>query len=308
MPAPSPASSPLSSTIPFVKMQGIGNDFVVFDALSHPELSALDFPAIAQAACDRHRGIGADGLLLLDAASSEGCALRMRMWNPDGSEDMCGNGLRCVARLAHARGHAPASFRVQTLAGPRQAHVDERFVRVEMGAPRWEAAQIPLDASRIKGTPQSYFLDLDGAPGGKVGPLCSVSTGSTHTVFFTDAEATHKYFEAWSSRLEVHPVFPERSSILWAQVLGPNELSVRIWERGVGETLACGTGACAVAVAAMRLGLVEGQQARVRSKGGVLEIAWAHRAEGEAATIWKSGPAQVVFEGEFAVGRRLHGW
>ncbi len=289
---------PQTLSIPFVKMQGIGNDFVVLDALACPELSSLDFPSVAVALCERRLSIGADGLLLLDEAAeeaqSQGCAVRMRMWNPDGSEDMCGNGLRCVARLAHARGWAPAQFRVQTLAGPRQVWIEGPHVRVEMGAPLWEPSRIPLDVRFIEGEPQSYFLDVGGV---KVGPLCSLSTGSTHTVFFTDHSSTGEHFEAWSALLEVHAAFPERTSVLWAQVLAGGELSVRIWERGVGETLACGTGACAVAVAAMRLGLLDAQQARVRSKGGVLEIAWAHKAQGHAATMWKSGPAQIVFEG-----------
>jgi diaminopimelate epimerase len=132
-----------------------------------------------------------------------------------------------------------------------------------------------------------------------VGPLCSVSTGSTHTVLFCDASTTDKYFELWSPRLEEHAAFPDRSSILWAQVLAPGELSVRIWERGVGETLACGTGACAVAVAAMKLGLSEGEAARVRSKGGVLQIGWDHRTEGEQATIWKEGRRGWFTKGDF---------
>jgi diaminopimelate epimerase len=164
-----------------------------------------------------------------------------------------------------------------------------------MGAPLWNAASIPVDESVIDGKPQSYFVDVADE---KIGPLCSVSTGSTHTVFFTDAARIERDFERLSPLLEVHRAFPERSSILWAQVLGEGELSVRIWERGVGETLACGTGACAVAVGAIKLGLIESQQARVQSKGGVLEIAWAHRVDGPDAVIWKSGPAQVVFEGE----------
>lgn len=282
-------------SIPFVKMQGIGNDFVVLDALAHPELRASDFAALALEMCARGFGIGADGLLLLDEAEAwaQGCEVRMRMWNPDGSEDMCGNGLRCVARLAHARGYVGENFTVQTLAGPRRAYMDEANVRVEMGAPRWDAASIPLDTRFIDGDPQRYFLDLDGE---KIGPLCSVSTGSTHTVFFSDEQSIARDFERLSPQLELHPAFPERSSILWAQVLADGELSVRIWERGVGETLACGTGACAVAVAAMKLGLIDAQMARVRSRGGVLEIAWAHKAEGEGAMIWKSGPARVVFE------------
>jgi diaminopimelate epimerase len=281
-------------------MQGIGNDFVVLDALAHPELEGLDFAEVALEACERRRGAGGDGLLLIgapdDTGRAEGCAVRMRMWNPDGTEDMCGNGLRCVARLAHARGYAPETFKVQTLAGTRGASVDAERVRVEMGAPLWEAEQIPLDLSRVEGGAQAYFVEMDGA---RVGPLCSVSTGSTHTVFFCDAGTTDKYFSSWSPRLEEHAAFPERSSILWAQVLAPAELRVRIWERGVGETLACGTGACAVAVAAMKLELIRGEAARVRSKGGVLEIGWAHQSEGPQAMIWKSGAARVVYEGRF---------
>ena len=289
--------APGTSAPPFVKMQGIGNDFVVLDALAHTYLRDADFAALALQLCARGFGVGGDGLLLLDeadeAAGALGCAVRMRMWNPDGSEDMCGNGLRCVARLAHRRGYVDAQFTVQTLVGPRRAWVDAENVRVEMGAPLWDAEEIPLDTRLIDGEPQRYFLDLDGE---RVGPLCSVSTGSTHTVFFTDQATIARDFERLSAKLEVHPAFPQRSSILWAQVLADGELGVRIWERGVGETLACGTGACAVAVAAMKLGLLDAQAARVHSRGGVLEIAWAHKGEGLGAVMWKSGAARVVFE------------
>jgi diaminopimelate epimerase len=285
---PTPTAFP--TPLPFVKIQGAGNDFVVLDSLSHPLAPETDFATLAIALCDRHFGVGGDGLLLLDRAQEGQADVRMRMWNPDGSEDMCGNGLRCIVRLAHERGHAEWEFEVQTLAGTRRARVeDSRDICVEMGEPQWDAASIPLDTSLIQGQPQEFFLELGGE---RVGPLCSVSTGSTHTVLWTDEKTVARWFEEWSPVLETHPAFPERSSILWAQVLAPTESRVRIWERGVGETLACGTGACAVAVAAMRTGRTNQRVMKVQSRGGTLAISWY---EGEP--IWKSGPAQVVFSG-----------
>ena len=278
--------------LPFVKMQGAGNDFVVLDAFAHPFPHETNFSALALLLCDRRHGVGGDGLLLLQPAQDGKSDVRMRMWNPDGSEDMCGNGLRCVARLAFERGVVGDSFTVQTLPGTRRATIESPgSVRVEMGQPLWNASQIPLAPSLIEGSPQEFFLSLGET---RVGPLCSVSTGSTHTVFWTDEATIAAHFEAWSPLLEVHPAFPQRSSILWTQMSRPNRARVRIWERGVGETLACGTGACAVAVAAMQTGRTRAREMEVESRGGTLRILWD-----ESGDVWKSGPAQVVFEGKF---------
>ncbi len=274
-------------------MHGAGNDFVVIDALSHPAWLTQNFSLAAQQLCARGFSIGGDGLLLLMRADN-GDDFRMRMWNPDGSEDMCGNGLRCLAHLAHLRGYITDEFRAQTLSGShRGKRLSNGEFALEMGTPQFDLAQIPLQRSLdfAGESALDYSVTVEGE---RVAPLSSLSTGSTHTILWSDAANIEKHFLQWSPKLEIHPAFPERSSILWAQVLADNKIAVRIWERGVGETLACGTGACAVAVAAIATGRLESGEVIVASKGGDLRVQWRPDEE-----MWLSGPAQVVFEGNW---------
>lgn len=267
-------------------MHGIGNDFVVLDLLRNPLPAHFDFSLFAEKVCDRHLGIGGDGLLSLERAHDES-DVRMRMWNPDGTEDMCGNGLRCIAHLAHVRGDVGTDFTVQTLSGPRGIRtLPSGKIRVSMGTPDWTPERVPHLG------PQPLIessIELDGHVFEHV---TSLSTGSTHTVIFGETPVSEADFQKWSPRLEVASLFPERTSIMWAYPLETNRVGVRIWERGAGETLACGTGACAVAVAARRTGRASGMVS-VRSKGGELDIEWDEKS-GE---IWKIGPAQIAFEG-----------
>ena len=276
--------------LPFVKMHGAGNDFVVLDAIAQPLPANFNGPAAAIRLCHRKFGIGGDGLLLL--SRGDNAPVRMTMWNPDGSEDMCGNGLRCIVALAHQRGHAPEIFSVETLAGLRGAAVlaDGR-VRVAMGEPSFELRDIPMTptpGALPDGKPIEYALPV----GEVVLPhVTTLSTGSTHTVVFGPLpdEAT---FQKLSPLIENHPWFPERTSVMWARVASRDTIELRIWERGAGETLACGTGACAAAVAAQLTGRA-GTNVRVTSKGGPLEIEWKPGRQ-----IHKTGPAEVVFEGK----------
>ncbi len=280
-------SQPPSGAVAFTKMHGIGNDFVVLDLLRHALPTDFPFAHFARAACARHFDVGADGVLSLERAMDGTSAVRMRMWNPDGSEDMCGNGLRCVAYLAFLHGDVGRHFFVQTLSGAREVQIlPSEFIRVAMGAPQFAPALVPLDraAPLIEGT-----IELDGHT---FEHATALSTGSTHTVLFSNAPVTDAAFQAWSPRLELAPMFPDRTSVMWAHPLAPNRFGVRIWERGAGETLACGTGACAVAVAARVTGRATGS-VEVVSKGGTLEIEWDEASGG----IWKTGPAQIVFEG-----------
>ncbi len=286
-----------SAALAFVKMQGVGNDFVVLDALSQPFAPDFDFALAASELCRRRWSIGGDGLLLLDvpddAAKHAGATVRMRMWNPDGSEDMCGNGLRCIAALAHRRGYAPRDFTVQTLASLRQVSILENSsVRAAMGEPQFERSLIPLDApceNFTSSTGLNYTLPLGDR---LIHHVNSLSTGSTHTVIFGE-HPNESDFQRLSPLIENHPWFPQRTSVLWANIVGENHLNLRIWERGVGETLACGTGACAAAVAfIMRHGE---PKVRVESKGGVLTVEWRRGAE-----IFLTGPAQIVCEGTLA--------
>ena len=266
-------------------MQGAGNDFVVLDGLESPFPADFPFAQAAQTLCDRHFGIGADGLLTLENATN-GAKARMRMWNPDGSEDMCGNGLRCVAALAARQKHIQKpDFLVQTLAGNREIEVlSPQIIKTSMGKPDFSPQNVPHLGKNplIEGEIEIARQ--------KIGAVTSVSTGSTHTVIFRDVSPQE--FNFLSPQIEISPFFPDRTSIMWAATDGPNRFKIRIWERGVGETLACGTGACAVAVAAIETGRANGK-IEIESRGGVLEIEWPQKQE-----IWKTGPAIHVFEGQ----------
>jgi len=275
--------------INFAKMHGIGNDFVVLDSISQKLPANFDFAIAAQAFCDRRFGVGADGLLLLEAARTPDCAVRMRMWNPDGSEDMCGNGLRCIARLVQVRGYAENSFVVETLAGARSCEILTNTIRVGMGEPIFDALRIPIRADLLDGqSPLDYQIPT---PFGALN--CStLSTGTTHTIIWIDEQLSDEKFFALSPQLEIAELFPQRTSLMWARVENQNRVSIRIWERGAGETLACGTGACATGVAA-QLTARSGETVTVKSKGGELEIAWQR-----GGAVSMSGGAQIVFEGE----------
>ncbi|MBW3635536.1 MAG: diaminopimelate epimerase [Armatimonadetes bacterium] len=272
----------------FHKWQGIGNDFVILDLISHPLPPDFDLPAAALALCERRRGVGADGLLSLEPATG-GADLQMRMWNPDGSEDtMCGNGLRCVAALAWVKQHVQnPRFAVQTRAGNRQIEVlGPHSIRAAMGEPLFEPSQAPIDLPQ-----RGDAIDIEIRVGEATLRATTLSTGSTHTVIFLKNPLSEADFQTLSPLLENHPLFPQRTSVIWAVAEGAERFKIRIWERGVGETLACGTGACAVAVAAQVSGRSE-QNVAVESRGGVLKVEWTRGEE-----IFLTGPAHPVFEG-----------
>ncbi len=282
----------------FHKLQGAGNDFVVLDTFSRPLPSSFDFSAAAIALCDRHFGVGADGLLTLESTKNEAqpaslheplrASLRMRMWNPDGSEDMCGNGLRCVAALAwRQKLVASPDFEVQTLAGTRRIEIlQPDWIRAAMGEPIFEPSQIPIALPATKNEALDIQIPLEG----RTFRASSLSTGSTHTVIFLDAPLSDADFRKFGPLLENHPYFPTRTSVMFATNDGENRFKIRIWERGAGETLACGTGACAVAVAAQITGRARGA-IEIESRGGVLKVEW-----NPGKPIFLTGPARHVFE------------
>lgn len=295
--------APRGVEIPFTKMHGLGNDFVVVDArtVSLP----LDLGALARETCHRRHGVGADGLiLLLDSATAD---VRMRVFNADGSEpEMCGNGIRCLAGLAFARDPRRAShLAVETAAGVRTVRLvsrDDRcgegWVEVDMGAPRLARTEVPMDGPGPDGPVVDAPLELDGA----TYRVTAVSMGNPHAVLFLDAQEGSPVegldlgripLEDLGPRLERHPRFPRCANVEFASVVGPGDIAVRVWERGAGATQACGTGACAVLVAATLTGRVEGE-ARVVLPGGPLQISWPHRG-----AVRMSGPYQVVFEGRW---------
>ncbi len=279
-------------------MQGVGNDFVVFDAAVLPRHTCL--ADLALQVCDRHFGIGADGLLVV-SRDAPGAAFRMQMFNPDGTEDMCGNGLRCVCLWAMRAGWlgGQAEFFVAAKDGLRsvsllQVSDDARDAAfsADMGLPSLEPETLPFCAP-----PGQRIVQFPLVVGQDVYPITSVNTGSTHAVIFGEAP-TEEVFQRVSPLIENHPLFPERTSVLWATPDGESRFFARIWERGAGETLGCGTGACAVGVAAVVNGLSAFETPLdIISRGGTLQITWPSAAE----PVRMAGPAQFVFEGDFAL-------
>jgi diaminopimelate epimerase len=264
---------------PFHKMQGAGNDFIVVRGDEH------DWSALAPALCDRHRGIGSDGILV--ALPSDNAGVRMRMYNPDGTEDECGNGLRCLVRYAHELGliNYPA-FSVETLSGIRACEIlASGLVRTELGRADLRPSAVPVNWP--KGNALGFPLRI----GAEEVEAYSLSTGTAHTVIFDMPD--EERFQRLSPRIEVHRLFPERTSILWAKMESKERARVRIWERGVGETLACGTGAAAVAAAAY-VTERSGPRVEVTSRGGTLTVEVSDDLD-----ITLTGPAQFVFEGEW---------
>jgi diaminopimelate epimerase len=258
--------------VPFTKMEGLGNDYVLVDALRWP------FPVEAAAACarawsDRHFGIGADGLIVLSA--SERFPVRMAMWNADGSRGaMCGNGLRCLARMASAHGHVQTpAFVVETDAGPRGVELlSEGLVRTAMGVVRAEAPQNFDVADRR----------VELMPG---------DAGNPHAVCFVADVERAPVLEVGTA-LQHHPAFPAGVNVEFVQVLAADRLRQRTFERGSGETLACGTGAAVAVVAARRRGFLGEGRAAVELRGGVLFV------DGPASALAVEGPARSVFVGE----------
>ncbi len=270
-------------------MHGVGNDFVLLDGISSPISPQLDMARLAQLLCIRHFGIGADGLLSLEPSDSDKADARMRMWNPDGTPDMCGNGLRCVAELAHRLGHIKKNFfAIETIAGIREIQrLHDGRIRAAMGVPQWAPEIVPIAT-------QTPLLDGDLEVAGEtINHATALSTGSTHTVIFRDAPLSEAEFQTLSPQLENHPLYPARTSIMWAVPDGENKFKIRIWERGAGETLACGTGACAVAVAAQLTNRAAGPII-VESRGGELEVEW-NKPDGE---IYLTGRATYVYAGK----------
>lgn len=240
--------------------------------------------------CDRHYGVGGDGLILV--LPGEAAPFRMRIFNTDGSEpEMCGNGLRCFVRYLADRGLAPEGrFEVETGAGVLRPEVlSDGRVRIDMGPPVLERQHIPMGGPR---TAQVIEEPVEAA--GQRFSVTAVSMGNPHAVIFMpDVEAVP--LAEWGPALETHPVFPAKTNVEFCQVVSPTEAIMRVWERGAGPTLACGTGACATLVAGVLTERLS-HEATIRLPGGPLEIEWA--ADNH---IFMTGPAEAVFSGEIEV-------
>jgi diaminopimelate epimerase len=263
--------------IPFLKMQGIGNDFVVIDDLGKPKALCHKLtPELARRICDRRHGVGADQVLWLKSPENAVDA-RMEILNSDGSTaEMCGNGIRAVALYLYRHGpKRKAVYRIETLAGIKDAEVREGHVSVEMGKPGL-------------GRPEGELIEILG----QELRFFEVDMGNPHAVIFVDDVARYPV-EQLGPALESHPRFPRRTNVEFVQVSGEHSIRVRVWERGAGLTLACGTGACASAVAALATGRVNGT-VRVELPGGALMLRW-----NPGESVLMEGPAEEVFRGEF---------
>ena len=270
-------------TIPFRKMHGLGNDFIVFDARSRPlDIAAAD----ARAMADRHTGIGADTIVVLEPARTVGADVYVRFINADGEQiSTCGNASRCVAALLFAE-TGRDTVRLATAAGILDAWKDGTNVAVDMGRPRLDWSEIPVAYEA-----DTLHLPLDGALSDPVG----VNMGNPHAVFFVpDAEAVD--IAVLGRPVEHDPLFPERVNVEVATIQTPDRIRMRVWERGVGVTQACGSGACATLVAAARRGLT-GRKATIVLDGGELSIEW--RADDH---VIMTGPAATSFIGEIDDG------
>lgn len=279
-------------SIAFSKYHGLGNDFILIDNRHNAEPILTSEQAVKW--CDRNFGIGADGVIfLLTEANDEH---RMRIFNSDGSEpEMCGNGIRCMAKfIADLEGKTDlgVTYKIHTLAGMITPEVlPEGQVLVDMGVPRLLAAEIPTSL----GTPDDKVINQSIEVDGKSWTVTCVSMGNPHCMTFVD-DTQAIPLETLGPKFEHHPVFPQRTNTEFVQVIRPDYLRMRVWERGAGITLACGTGACATVVA----GVLTGNSVRactVELPGGCLYIEWSQ----EDNRVYMTGPAELVFTGEVAV-------
>ena len=283
----------------FTKLQSAGNDFVLMETSDVQR----DWPAIAVAVCDRHFGIGADGLLLL--LPSDIADLRMRIFNPDGSEaEACGNGLRCLVKYAASKGLLAdtgiGEISVETMAGVRKARIyrekgKEDTIRASMGIPKFGVGDIPLEVEEgseklvdIKSM-LSYPVNVEG----RELVLDLVSMGNPHAVHFGQHPVSDFPLSQIGPRVEHLPIFPRRINFEVARIASRQQIEARVWERGVGETLACGSGACAVAVAAQLRGYID-NKVDIKLPGGILKVEWDGVGE-----VYLSAPAKIVFQGEW---------
>jgi len=275
------------SAMEFSKYEATANDFIMLDRTTGGPLTSVDQ---AVSLCARRTGVGADGVI--EALPSDACDLRMRILNADGSEaEMCGNGARALLLFALDRGISTANeITVETPAGVRRVRVagegpSGRLFSVEMGEPVWSRGEIP-----VEGPAGDEAIDVEVPIGSSVLRATCVSMGNPHCVVFVDDVASFPV-ESTGREIECHPMFPEKTNVEFARVDAADRVGARVWERGVGETMACGTGACAILVAASLKGLT-GRSATVSLPGGLLEVEWR---EGQVVL---TGPARHVFDGK----------
>ena len=274
----------------FVKMHGLGNDFAVFEDWG----ACVNLtPAQATLLCDRHFGIGADGLIFIRSSRTRGCHAFMHYLNADGTlAQMCGNGIRCVAKYAHDKGLTDRA-RFSIISGGKVKYMDltvengvTKAIRVDMGEPILTAAEVPVVSKNRQSIDEEITVE------NQTYRMTCVSMGNPHAVVFVDSTADLP-LEQIGPHFEHHERFPRRTNTEFVEIVSPEYVKMRVWERGTGETLACGTGCCATAVACVLNGKT-GRKVTVEVLGGALTIQWDEKTN----HIFMTGPAEFVFDGE----------
>ena len=276
----------------FTKMHGLGNDYIYFDCIANPNLIANP-GKVAPRLSDRHFGIGGDGIVLILKADVDGAQYRMRMFNSDGSEaEMCGNAIRCVAKYLCDNGHVTGKeVNIQTSAGIKHIAItrnsDGQFESacVDMGEPTLGGLLIPVNIDKEQVVGESISLS-----NGREYDFTAVSMGNPHAVIFVE-EITDEHVLRDGALAEVHDLFPNKINVEFVRIISPTEVEMRVWERGAGETLACGTGASAVTVACA-LNKLTDRKITVHLIGGDLEIEWADNNH-----VYMTGPATTAYQG-----------
>lgn len=275
----------------FAKAQGLGNDFLLVERRHAPSEAS----AWARRLCDRHEGVGADGVVLY---AVEGDEATMRLINADGGDaEISGNGLRCLAAYVVRKGWLPGRHMVRTAAGPRAVDVTPALgsryrVLSNLGMPILGSLEIPMALDPPRSPVVEHPVDV----AGQVVSVTATSLGNPHCALFFDTPVTDAVLASLGSALERHPLFPRRTNVEFVTVVSPTELRVRFWERGVGHTRASGTGAASAAVAAVLAGRA-GRQVRVVCDGGALEVEWP-----EGGSVRQTGEAEILCEGEWLAG------
>ena len=279
--------------IDFIKMQGTGNDFIMIDDL---ELTCNDYSEIASIVCDRHFGIGGDGLIVNIPLKDKTVDYEMKIFNSDGSEaEMCGNGIRCFTHyLRTFKGIAKNNFNIKTLAGIIKSEIIDykpkrSLVKVDMGSPSFLSKDIPITVEKETTVVEDYTISIND----QQFSINCVSMGNPHCVIFV--KNTSKYLaKKWGPAIEKHHLFPENTNVEFIEIMNDSKIKMEVWERGSGRTLACGTGACASAVMGIKKDFLN-KKVKVELPGGNLDIEWT----GE--NVMMSGPAETVFKGSLSL-------
>lgn len=277
----------------FLKVHSLGNDFLIVDFSKVKQLSEIG--DLAQRICDRHTGVGADGLLLISVKEKEKGAVHFRIFNSDGTEaEVSGNGLRCAAAsLYYQKKINTPSMLFHTTAGERTCELIQEeknlfLLKIDMGIPHLKSQDIPFD----DGTAHDKIIDYPLSINQKIYPITAVSVGNPHCAIFVDRFPSRIEWHQIGSVIESHPFFPNRTNIEFIRVLSRQEIEVLFWERGVGETLSSGSGSSAAAVASILKDMTD-RSVKVRTSMGNLTVEW------EKEKVYQSGPSEVVFEGDF---------